>query len=151
VLDGEYRTNAKGEPEFIETTPASDEQVWEVLQRIIKRIMKQLVRRGILVEVQGETYLADDGDDSKESRTLAPLHRGSCVYRITFSPRAGQEDGCASVRQRPKSDEQSAHSWPNRTSYEVLRRACEGRNHGNMLPEACFEAHNRLRTHNKSF
>ena len=90
-LDGVYRTNAKGEPEFVETPAPSDEDVWEVLQRIIKRVMKQLVRRGILVEDQGETYLADADDDSEEARTLRPLHRGSCVYRIAFGPRAGQK------------------------------------------------------------
>ena len=91
VLDGVYRTKAKGEPEFVEAPPPSDEQVWEVLQSIIKRVMKQLVRRGILVEDQGETYLADAEDDSDEARALRPLHRGSCVYRIAFGPRAGQK------------------------------------------------------------
>jgi Putative transposase/Transposase zinc-binding domain len=91
VLDGVYRTNAKGEPEFIEARPPNDEQVWEVLQSIIKRVMKQLVRRGILVEDQGETYLADTEDDSEEARALRPLHRGSCVYRIAFGPRAGHK------------------------------------------------------------
>jgi hypothetical protein len=60
--------------------PPSDEQVWEVLERIIKRVMTQLVRRGILVEDQGEMYLADVDDDSEEARTLRLLHRGSCVY-----------------------------------------------------------------------
>jgi hypothetical protein len=88
VLDGVYRTNAKGEPEFIEIPAPSDKDVWEVLQRIIQRVMKQLVRGGILVEDQGETYLADDSD---EARALRPLHRGSCVYRIAFGPRAGQK------------------------------------------------------------
>jgi Putative transposase len=77
VLDGVYRTNAKGEPEFVETPPPSEEQVWEVLQSIIKRVMKQLVRRGILVEDQGETYLANAEDDSDEARALRPLPRGS--------------------------------------------------------------------------
>jgi hypothetical protein len=47
VLDGVYRTNAKGEPEFVETPAPSDEDGWEVLERIIKRVMKQLIRRGI--------------------------------------------------------------------------------------------------------
>ncbi len=56
VLDGVYRTNANGEPEFVEVPAPSDEDVWKVLQRIIKRVMKQLVPRGILVEDQGETY-----------------------------------------------------------------------------------------------
>jgi Putative transposase len=91
VLDGVYRTNARGEPEFVETPPPSEEQVWEVLQSIIKRVMKQLVRQGILVEDQGETYLADTEDESEEARALRPLHRGSCVYRIAFGPRAGQK------------------------------------------------------------
>ena len=91
VLDGVYRTNAKGAPEFVEAPPPSDEQVWEVLQSIIKRVMKQLVRRGILVEDQGETYLVDPDDDSDQARALRPLHRGSCVYRIAFGPRAGQK------------------------------------------------------------
>jgi hypothetical protein len=70
VLDGVYRTKANGEPEFVEIPAPSEEQVWEVLERIIKRVMKQLVRRGILVEDQGETYLADADDDSEEARTL---------------------------------------------------------------------------------
>ncbi len=91
VLDGVYQTNAEGEPEFIEIAAPSDEQVWEVLEKIIKRVMKQLVRRGILVEDQGETYLADADDDCEEARALRPLHRGSCVYRIAFGPRAGQK------------------------------------------------------------
>jgi hypothetical protein len=86
-----YRTNAKGEPEFVEAAAPSDEQVWEVLQSIIKRVMKQLVRRGVLVEDQGETYLVDDENDSDQARALRPLHRGSCVYRIAFGPRAGQK------------------------------------------------------------
>jgi Putative transposase len=91
VLDGVYRTNAKGEPEFVETPAPSEERVWEVLERIIKRVMKQRVRRGFLVEDQGETYLADADDDSEEARTLRPPHRGSCAYRIAFGPRAGQK------------------------------------------------------------
>ena len=91
VLDGVYRTSANGEPEFVEIPAPSDEDIWEVLQRIIKRVMKQLVRRGILVEDQGEMYLADDVADSEQARTLRPLQRGSCVYRIAFGPRAGQK------------------------------------------------------------
>jgi Putative transposase len=91
VLDGAYRTKANGEPEFIEIPAPSDDDVWEVLQSIITRVMKQLVRRGVLVEDHGETYLANDEDDSEEARTLRPFHRGSCVYRIAFGPRACQK------------------------------------------------------------
>ena len=34
--------------------------------------------------------MAEAEDDSDEARALRPLHRGSCVYRIAFGPRAGQ-------------------------------------------------------------
>jgi hypothetical protein len=63
--------------------------------------MKQLVRRGIVVEDQGKTYLADADEDSEESRALRALHRGSCVYRIEFSLRAGQEvqGACARIKE----------------------------------------------------
>jgi hypothetical protein len=47
ITDGVYGKNAEGEPEFVETPAPSEEQVWEVLERIIKRVMKQLVRRSI--------------------------------------------------------------------------------------------------------
>ena len=36
--------------------------------------MKQLVRHGILIEFEGETYLADDADNSEDAQTLRPLH-----------------------------------------------------------------------------
>jgi Putative transposase len=70
VLDGAYRTKANGEPEFIEIPAPSDDDVWELLQSIIKCVMKQLVRRGVLVEDHGETYLANDED--KVLGLLAP-------------------------------------------------------------------------------
>jgi hypothetical protein len=37
------------------------------------RTMKLLARRGALVQEQGSTYMADDGD-SDEARALRPLH-----------------------------------------------------------------------------
>lgn len=49
-----------------------------------KTILKQLVRRGVLVEDQGETYLADDEDDSEEARALRPLHRGGTDRTLTL-------------------------------------------------------------------
>ena len=52
--------------------------------------MKLLTRRGVLVEEQGQAYMADD-DDSDEARTLRPLHAAACTYRIAFGPRAGQK------------------------------------------------------------
>ena len=53
--------------------------------------MKLLTRRGVLVEEQGATYMADNDADSDEARTLRPLQAAACTYRIAFGPRAGQK------------------------------------------------------------
>ena len=52
---------------------------------------KLLTRRGVLVEEEGSTYVADNDDDSDEARTLRPLQAAACTYRIAFGPRAGQK------------------------------------------------------------
>lgn len=44
--------------------------------------MKLLTRRGVLVEEQGQTYLADNDADSDDARTLRPLQAAACTYRI---------------------------------------------------------------------
>ena len=62
-----------------------------MLHKIITRTMKLLTRRGVLVEVEGSTYMADDDSDSDEARTLRPLQAAACTYRIAFGPRAGQK------------------------------------------------------------
>ena len=62
-----------------------------VLHKIITRTMKLLTRRGVLVEEEGSTYMADNDGDSDEARTLRPLHAAACTYRIAFGPRAGQK------------------------------------------------------------
>jgi hypothetical protein len=91
----------------------SEEDVWEVLQRIIKRVMKQLVRRGILVEDQGETYLADADDDSVETRTLRPLHRGSCALPNCLRS-SGRSEGADVARRSAQRNKWQA---------EVMRQA----------------------------
>ncbi len=45
----------------------------------------------MLVEEQGQAYLADTDADSDEARTLMPLQAAACTYRIAFGPRAGQK------------------------------------------------------------
>jgi len=62
-----------------------------VLHKIITRTMKLLTRRGVLVEEEGSTYVADNDADSDEARTLRPLQAAACTYRIAFGPRAGQK------------------------------------------------------------
>jgi hypothetical protein len=41
--------------------------------KIITRTMKLLTLRDVLIEEQGQTYLADDDGDSDEARALRPL------------------------------------------------------------------------------
>jgi hypothetical protein len=57
-----------------------------LLLRIIKRLMKFLTRKGILMEEQGMTYLADTDPDL----ALGPLPAAAYTYRIGLEPWAGQ-------------------------------------------------------------
>ena len=59
VLDGMYRCGADGEPVFIEAGALSDGQIHAVLQTVITRRMKRLMRQGVLVQELGETWLAE--------------------------------------------------------------------------------------------
>ena len=64
VLDGVYRRDTVGTPEFVEIPAPSDEALQAVLHRIITRTMKMLTRRGVLVEDEGSTTMADNDGDS---------------------------------------------------------------------------------------
>ena len=70
---------------------AASELLTPVLHKIITRLMKLLTRRGVLVEEEGSTYMADNERDSDEACTLRPLQAAACTYRIAFGPRAGQK------------------------------------------------------------
>ena len=50
-----------------------------------------LMRRGVLVEDKGRTYLAESDDDGEEARTLRLLQTEAIRYHITSGPRAGQK------------------------------------------------------------
>ena len=91
VLDGVYRRGIHGTPEFVEVREPTDEALQLVLRKIITRTMKLLTRRGVLVEEEGSTYVADNDGDSDEARTLRPLQAAACTYRIAFGPRSGQK------------------------------------------------------------
>ena len=90
VLDGGYRCGTDGVPAFVETLAPTNEELQTVLHKIITRTMKLLTRRGVLVEEEGSTYLADNDDDTDEARALRPLQAAACIYRIAFGQRAGQ-------------------------------------------------------------
>ncbi len=91
VLDGVYRRSAEAEPVFVKAPTPTDEALQTVLHKIITRTMKLLTRRGVLVEEEGSTYMADNDGDSDEARALRPLQAAACTYRIAFGPRAGQK------------------------------------------------------------
>ena len=90
VLDGVYR-RTDGEPVFVEVPAPTDEALQALLHMIIGRLMKLLTRRGVLVEEEGSSYLADGDAESDDARALRPLQAVACTYRIAFGPRAGQD------------------------------------------------------------
>lgn len=53
--------------------------------------LELLTRRGVLVEEEGSTYMADNDGNSVEARVLRPLQAAACPSRIAFAPRAGQK------------------------------------------------------------
>jgi len=91
LLDGVYR-RTDGDPVFVEVPTPTDEALQALLHKIIGRLMKLLIRRGVLVEEEeGSRYLADVDADSDDARTLRPLQAAASRYRIAFGPRAGQK------------------------------------------------------------
>ena len=81
VLDGVYRRRTDSEPVFIEAPAPTDQALQTVLHKIITRMMKLLTRRGVLIEEQGQTYMADNDDDSDEARALRPLQAAAWPCR----------------------------------------------------------------------
>ena len=45
----------------------------------------------MLLEDDGQSYLAEPETDAEEARTLRPLQAGAVTYRIAFGPRAGRK------------------------------------------------------------
>ena len=81
VLDGVYRRGIDGAPKFVEVPEPTDEALQSVLYKIITRMMKLLTRRGVLVEEEGSTYMADNDGDSDEARVLRPLQAAAWPCR----------------------------------------------------------------------
>ena len=83
-----YRPGADGTPEFVEVPAPTDEALQAVLHKIVTRLMKLLSRRGVLVEEQGSTYVADNDGDSDEARVLRPLQAAAwpCRPRLASGP-----------------------------------------------------------------
>jgi hypothetical protein len=82
VLDGVYRSDAAGVPEFIEVAASTEAGLHELLQTVIARLMKRLTRRGVLLEDDGQSTLAESDTDAEEARPLRPLQAGAVTHRF---------------------------------------------------------------------
>ncbi len=61
-------------PKFVEVPAPTDAALQTVLHKIITRLMKLLTRRGVLVEEEGSTYMADsDGDADFKQHLCADI------------------------------------------------------------------------------
>ena len=69
-----YRCGADGLSVFVEVPVPNDAALQAVSHKIITRSMKLLTSRGLLIEEEGSSYVADNGGDSDEARSLRPLH-----------------------------------------------------------------------------
>jgi hypothetical protein len=76
VLGGVDRSHADRVPEFIEAAARTEEALHALLQTVIARLMKLLTCRGVLVEDDGQSYLAESDAEDEEARTLRPLQTG---------------------------------------------------------------------------
>jgi hypothetical protein len=56
----------------------TDEALQPVSHKIITRTMKLLTRRGVLVEKEGATYMADIDGDSDEAHVSAIANSAGC-------------------------------------------------------------------------
>ena len=81
MLDGVYRSGTDSATVFTEVPAPTDEALRAVLHKIITLTMKLLTRRGVLVEEDGSTYMADNDGDSDEACTLRPLQAAAWPCR----------------------------------------------------------------------
>lgn len=73
-----YWRRADGTPEFVEACAPTNEALQSVLHKIITRTIKLPTCRGVLVEEEGSTYMADSDGDSDTTRRLRPLQAAAC-------------------------------------------------------------------------
>ena len=68
-----HRLTLSAAQRLVEVPAPTDEQLLAMLHRIIGRLMKLLTRRGVLIEEQGSTYMADSDAESDDAQMLRPL------------------------------------------------------------------------------
>ena len=86
-LDGVYR-RSDVEPDFVEVPAPRDEALQAQRHKIIGRLMKLLTRRGVLVEEEGSSYLADsDADSGQRARAMQRCRAGGAQAQDALARR----------------------------------------------------------------
>ena len=83
IPDGVY-TLSHGKPRFHAVSAPSHSELTALLNRIIRRITRQLTRDGLLVEDADQTYL-----DLQIDNTLDQFGAASLSYRVILGPNTG--------------------------------------------------------------
>jgi len=86
VLDGVYYHSGE-EIIFRRVNSPTKAELVQLLERIVKRLLRLLTRRGYLIEDQGQTYLEGEGEES----ALSNLQPAATSYRISLGPRRGKK------------------------------------------------------------
>lgn len=82
MLDGDYRRNEAG-PVFVEAPAPTDEVLRTALHEIITRMTILFTHRGVFVERQAATDMADNDTDSDEARGSAIDARAGVYFAAT--------------------------------------------------------------------
>jgi len=72
---------------FQRVSAPTQAELVQLIERIVKRLLKLLTRRGYLVEDQRQTYLDGKGEES----ALSNLQAAATNYRIGLGPRRGKK------------------------------------------------------------
>ena len=86
VLDGVYHRRGE-QVEFRRVDAPTLDEISQLLDRLVKRLLKLLTRRGHLVEDQGQTFLEGEIDEG----ALSTLQAAATSYRIGLGPRRGKK------------------------------------------------------------
>jgi len=93
-LDGVYvQDDRSGYLRFHRLPAPSQRELTLLLERVSRRVVRALVRQGLLVADEEATYLSEQDffDENSESATLRYLQSHSVSYRIALGPQAGRK------------------------------------------------------------
>jgi hypothetical protein len=99
VLDGVFVREPDGSLGFVSGRPPTDHEVEALLSAIRKRILRLLVRRGLLREEPGEHV------EAQEAPPLHALYAASVRHRVATGKRAGAGVLCVGAAGKPTSNQ----------------------------------------------